>query len=334
MVNWSKLEKIDSLNMKQELLNQGKATVFSLQKSLYNFPEKPVFKNLVITGAGDKYLIGLMAKFLWESYSSLPIQVVHSRTLFEQKPKFVNKDSLVIALSQSGRTRDTLQAVKFVKSRKSQVLGITNNAFSSIPFVQTSVVERSIPSSGTFHATSAVLNFLLLTFLEKKSELKTYLNVLKKIDVVTNDDKVISWAKETALKYKNASDFIVLGDGPRYPVARKTALIMFMEAAKVNAFPLMTEEFVHSLIETLEKKQVSPLILLKPRKSWVSNDLWKNIALIENLWVDKLVIKPRAKFNVLGAQLYAPELEWLAYYLALVRGVDPGVGKLVRKVRG
>jgi fructoselysine-6-P-deglycase FrlB-like protein len=200
--------------------------------------------------------------------------------------------------------------------------------------LETRVVERSLPSTGTFHATLAVLNFLLLTFLQKKKELKSYLSVLKKVDVITNDKSVMSWAKKTAWKYRKRNDFYVLGDGPRYPVARKTALIMFMEAAKVNAFPLMSEEFVHSLIETLEEKQDNPLVLLKPRRSWVSKDLFKNVRLIERLWGDRVVIKPRASLDVLGVQCYAPELEWLAYYLALVRGVDPGVGGLVDKVRG
>jgi glucosamine--fructose-6-phosphate aminotransferase (isomerizing) len=333
MVNWSKLEELDSLNMKREILNQGKATLYSLQECFYDLPEKPKFNNLVITGAGDKYLIALLGKFLWESFSDVPVQAVHSRTLAEHKPKFLNRNSLLVPLSQSGRTRDTLQAVKLAKSRKSKIFGITNNKFKSIPFLETRVVERSLPSTGTFHATLAVLNFLLLTFLQKKKELKSYFGVLKKVDVITNNKSVISWAKKTAAKYEGRDDFVVLGDGPRYPVARKTALIMFMEAAKVNAFPLMTEEFVHSLIETLEEKQDNPLILLKPRKSWVSGDLWKNVKLVERLWKDKVVVKPRGQGSVLSAQLYAPELEWLAYYLALVRGVDPGVGKLVRKVR-
>lgn len=334
MVSWSELEKIDSLNMKREILNQGKATLYSLQQCFYSLPDKPVFDNLVITGAGDKYLIGLSGKYLWEHFSDVPVQVVQSRSLAEQKPRFVGRNSLVIALSQSGRTRDTLAAIKFAKNRGAKVLGITNNKFSSIPFIHTSVVERSIPSTGTFHATLAVLNYLLLVFLEREKELKSYLSVLRGVDEVTNDKSVISWARRTALKFKDLDDFVVLGDGPRYPVARKTALIMFMEAAKVNAFPLLTEEFVHSLIETLEERQDNPLILLKPRKSWVSGDLWKNIRLIERLWKNKLVVKPRGSSSVLGAQLYAPELEWLAYYLALVRSVDPGVGKLVRKVRG
>ena len=334
MVNWSKLEELDSLNMKQEILNQGKATLFSLQECFYDLPEKPKFTNLVLTGAGDKYLIALLGKFLWESFSDVPVQAVHSRTLAEHKPKFLNRNSLLIPLSQSGRTRDTLQAIKLAKSRKSKIFGITNNKFSGIPFLETSVVERSLPSTGTFHATLAVLNYSLLVFLEKKKELKSYLGVLKKVDEVTNSNAVISWAKKTAWKYRRRDDFVVLGDGPRYPVARKTALIMFMEAAKVNAFPLMSEEFVHSLIETLEEKQDNPLILLKPRKSWVSSDLWKNVRLIERLWKDKIVVKPRSSHDILGVQCYTPELEWLAYYLALVRGFDPGVGKLVRKVRG
>src|SRR3989338_7256905 len=103
--------------MKQEILNQGKATIYSLEKCFYSLPERPYFNNLIITGAGDKYLIGLSAKFLWDAFSEVPCQVFHSRVFAEQKPRMVSNKTLVIALSQSGTTRDTLEALRFAKSK-------------------------------------------------------------------------------------------------------------------------------------------------------------------------------------------------------------------------
>lgn len=330
-------EKYDSKNMYSEILNQGKSALFSVQESFYEIKEPKKFKNVIITGAGDKYLIGLLGKFLWDSISDIPINVYHSRTLHETKPKTLNKDSLCIFLSQSGKTEDTLKALELAKKRKCQLLGITNNdeGFKGVKNnLITKVAEESLPSTGTFHATTAMLYYYILTLFEQKKLLNTYFETLKKVDKDSTSSKIIKWSEKKAEEYKEYEHFYVLGDGPRYPIARKSALIMLMEAAKVNAHPMMTEEFIHSLIETLEKEQNTPLILLKPKQSFVSPELYKTIQSIEKMWKDKIVIKSNAEHNILSAQLYAIPLEWFAYNLALMRKVDPGIGRLVNKVRG
>ncbi len=338
MVDFDFLEKkLDSLNMKSEIMNQGKSAILSLTNSFYDFFEPKDFENVVITGAGDKYLIGLLAGTLWNSLSQIPINVFHSREIAELKPRSISNKTLMILLSQSGKTKDTLSALEVGKRRGAQIVGITNNAsgFKGVTHnLKTSVVERALPSTGTFHSITAVLFNYFLSLLGQTGLMKKYLSILEEVDKQSKSDKIISWAKNESLKYSNENYFYVLGDGPRYAIARKTALIMMMEGAKTNAFPLRTEEFIHSLIETLEVKQQTPLILLKPDKRHVSREFSETIKLIERMWKKKIVIKSDNAHNILSAQLQAVPLEWFSYYSALIRNVNPGLGRLVKKVRG
>ncbi|MHA1754953.1 MAG: hypothetical protein ACTSYR_05510, partial [Candidatus Odinarchaeia archaeon] len=152
------------------------------------------------------------------------------------------------------------------------------------------------------------------------------------------------------LKKNRKLTFYVLGDGLRYFVAKKQALIMFMEGCKQNAAPMQTEEFIHSLIETLEPENPikNPVILLKPEESFVSKKKIEFIDYVISTWrelagEDKVYIVMPYKFiktdleedllDYLSPFSYFIPLEWLTYYYALSLGIDPGESKLVKKVR-
>ncbi|MFN6992243.1 MAG: hypothetical protein ACK4MM_05930, partial [Fervidobacterium sp.] len=263
----------------------------------------------------------------------------------------------------SGTTADTLEACKLAISRNAFVVVITNLKEKKLGslvelcenykkgFVlrtHTEIYpEQPLPSTATFHTSLAILN--LFSFLVNNSDnkfLDLQVNHIPKIvDYLSRNEKLIESCKKTALKLKNYDNFYVVGDGPRYLIARKHAKIMLMEGVKTNACDVESEEFIHSLIETLEGK-INPLILLKPLDSWEKSK--ENYLLVKNTWPKNKIIEidpfefldndVKALFGGIEGDLMSPFIyavlsEWQSYYLAVLKKVDPGKAKLVKKVR-
>ncbi|MBL7169582.1 MAG: SIS domain-containing protein [Candidatus Aenigmarchaeota archaeon] len=364
-------KKVDSNNMKQEIEDQGLSIELTIKNELENI--KNISKKLqkcerfVFSGCGDKYVVPLASKYLWNHISEKPLDVIQSWTLKNYPPKHLNSKTCVVFVSQSGTTYDTVDACKLAIEKKCKVVALTNlkeekydslvelcENYKNGHVIRThtkSYPEKSLPSTGSFHASLTALN-LFTIFVNKGPQkfIDFQVNYIPKVvDSLSNSELVKKWAQKAAKKLKKFNNFYVVGDGPRYPVARKQARIMMMEATKVNACDIEGEEFVHSLIETLESKS-NPLILLKPLMGW--EDSFRNFEMVKKFWLEhagkkKLTIINPFKFldkkinylfsgidgDILSAFLYAPQLEWLSYYLALERGFDPSVGKLVKKVR-
>jgi fructoselysine-6-P-deglycase FrlB-like protein len=152
---------------------------------------------------------------------------------------------------------------------------------------------------------------------------------------LSTDQMTERHAREVAQKLSKLGSRYVFGDGPRYGLARKLGLIMFMEGVKVNAYPLMTEEFLHSAIETLEKenKEKLPLVVFLPPKN---HSFYKHSEKVASFWeeyapVFRIKAPTKGEFSV-QSQMVLPT--WISYHEAILRGVDPGVSHLVSKVRG
>jgi len=378
-LDWRELERLDSTGMKEAILLQGESVKQSIKESykkVIEVAEGVTFKKVIMTGAGDKYLIPMITEFLWDAFSGIPAKTVHSRMLADSPPRWVDSETLVILLSQSGTTKDTLDAMDVCLSRGAICVAITNRwekpekrSLLDLEEEGGYVIrtrtkpypEKPLPSTGTFHSTLAVLNILTLELIARESDgnasvedaLRYQKNVVPDlIDRLSGSNRMIDWGKAAAewgVKYVDEM-FYVMGDGVRYPIARKHALIMLMEGVKADACDARMEEFVHSLIETLEEenRRKKPLIVLRPPEG--CRQSLETFQLVKKLWtrqagaermleVSPSQIDERARFppdnvgNLLTPSIYMIPLEWQAYYLALLRGVDPGVSKLVGKVR-
>ncbi|MCW1301435.1 MAG: SIS domain-containing protein [Candidatus Nanoarchaeia archaeon] len=378
MVNWEELEEIhDTLNTKKYLLAQGEDLELTLQKNrdtvtdvarTLNFVEK-----IVICGAGDKYAIPLIAQYLWRSFSRKPMIVIHSKILAEY-PNFLDDRTCVFLLSQSGRTKDTLLAMKMAMDRGAVCIGITNmrevergtlfdvSTYPNGILVRTYTKyypEKPLPATGTFHTTLFILNLILLSaiqeegFYDVSSYIKFQTEQLPKLTHrLSTSVELIDWSREMALKLSNfkQESFYILGDGPRYGIARK-AMINFMEGSKQDCMALETEEFHHNLIATLDRVNLTKkfLILIKPKEGFVSEHMSKLLMEIYTYWMkfgeeEKYLEIDPFKFvdvvvestlgNLLTPPLYAIPIQWITYYLALLKGTDPGFSEVVGKVRG
>ncbi len=361
----------DSKNMKQEIGDQGLSIKLTIEKELENIKEisKKVKKSgkFIFSGCGDKYIVPLASEYLWKNISKKPLDVLQSWTLKNYPPKYLDKNTCIVLVSQSGTTYDTVEVCELAIEKGCNVVALTNlkedKDGSLVELCEDyekgyvmrmhtkSYPERSLPSTGSFHSSLAVLNLFTLFVNGSPDEfLHLQTNYIPKIvHELSTLDGIKKWAGEYSQKLRKFDNFYVVGDGPRYTVARKQARIMMMEGVKTNACDVEGEEFVHSLIETLESKS-NPLILLKPLIDW--KDSFQVFKMVKKFWgkySDKNMVviidpfrylgaKSRQLFsgiegNILSPFLYAPQLEWLSYYLALEKGMDPSIGTLVKKVR-
>ncbi len=345
---------LDSMKMLEHMKEQGIALKRTLEK--YEDLEVKIEPNRIfVIGAGDKYAVPLIAQYLWRS--NIPLKVMHSRT-FLAYPPAINEKSLVIAISQSGKTWDTVNAVRLAMEKKAYVVGITNlrekveNSFAEIEDYEKGLLlrtlttfypEKPLPSTQTFFASLGLLSLLLLKL--QKKDTSDLLKVAEYVHELSNAKEVTEWAKEKAKELAPFAGYAIyfFGDGPRYGLARRSALILFMEGAKQDAFAIETEEFVHSAIETLEKENMpKPSIVLIPPKSSPLRELAEKVHAFWSKFELSLALEPyqfgefeiKCNEDVLSTFLQAVPLGYLAYEFAQLKGVDPGVCTLVKKVRG
>lgn len=366
-MNWNKLEKkYDSTRMKENIESQGRSIQLTIKNEIEKI--KNVAKrvrgcrNFIFSGCGDKHIVALLSKFIWNHISDRHLDVIQSKILAKYPPKNLNKNTCVAFISQSGMTTDTLEACKLAIERNASVVAITNlkekKAGSLIELCEnykkgfvlrthTEIYpELPLPSTATFHTSLTVLNLfsLLLNNADDKFFDLQVNHIPKIVDYLSRNEKVKEVCRKNVLKLKNYDNFYVVGDGPRYLIAKKHAKIMMMEGVKTNACDVESEEFIHSLIETLEGK-INPLILLKPLDSW--GKAKENYLLIKNMWpknkiveidpfeflTDELAIFTDIEGDLLSPFVYAVLSEWQSYYLAILKRIDPGKAKLVKKVR-
>ncbi|MBU5689751.1 MAG: SIS domain-containing protein [Candidatus Aenigmatarchaeota archaeon] len=366
-MNWNLLEKkLDSTKMKENIQSQGRSLSLTINNEIENISRISSkvrnCRNFIFSGCGDKHIVDLAAQFVWNKISSKPLSVIQSR-LFVNYPSYVDKHTCMVFVTQSGTTFDTIEACKLAIKRNAKVVCITNlkeNKESSIVDIcqnysngyviktHTEIYpEESLPSTSTFHTSLTALNLFSIFVNNNQSRLaEIQVNYIPKlVDILSRSEKLKEFSKNVAKRLKNVDDFYVLGDGPRYVSARKAARIMFMEGSKTNAYDIESEEFIHSLIETIEGKPKN-LILLKPLDFLDKPmQLYK---IIKNTWPQKMVIEidpfdfldsdAKSLFSsddadALSPFIYTIPLEWISYYLALLKGKDPGKGKLVNKIR-
>lgn len=366
-MNWNFLEtKLDTTFMKNQIQSQGRSISLTINKEIENIirisSKVRSAKNFIFSGCGDKHITGLAGQFLWNKISQKYLSVIQSRALVNY-PVYIDKNTCIIFITQSGTTYDTIEACKLAIQKKAKIVCITNlkekkdssivdlcNGYENGYIIRTHTEiypEESLPSTSTFHTSLTALNLFSL-FVNKNTSkiLEFQVNYLPKIiDVLSRNDKLIDYSKKIAQRLKSIDNFYVVGDGPRYTSARKAARIMFMEGSKVNAYDIEAEEFIHSFIETIEGKP-NFILLLKPLDFW--DKPMKLYNTIKTIWPNKKIIEidpfefldsdSKTIFSLDEADIFSPfvytiPFEWISYYLALIKGKDPGKGKLVNKIR-
>tara|TARA_B110000208_G_scaffold72344_1_gene93060 strand:+ start:126 stop:1982 length:1857 start_codon:yes stop_codon:yes gene_type:complete len=229
---------------------------------------------IIIIACGTSWHAGLVAEYLFEDMARIPVEVEYASEFRYRNPIVTSKD-VVIAISQSGETADTLAAIKLAKSKGAFVFGVCNVVGSSIARETHAGAythagpEIGVASTKAFTTQITVLSLIALKLAKEKGTLSTpaFQNYLRTLELIPAqieqllkiDDKV----KEIAAVYKDATNCLYLGRGFNFPVALEGALKL-KEISYIHAEGYPAAEMKHGPIALIDENM--PIFVIATNK--------------------------------------------------------------------
>ena len=302
-------------------------------------------KRIIISACGTSWHAGLVGEYMLEDLARIPVEVEYSSE-FRYRNPVLSEDDVVIVISQSGETADTLAAIELAKAKGATVLGICNVVGSSIARATDGGVythagpEIGVASTKAFTAQVAVLTLLALLLAQRKgtipvSRFRTILGELNNIPVkVEQVLKLNNQVKEIANLYKDVTNSLYLGRGYNFPVALEGALKL-KEISYIHAEGYPAAEMKHGPIALIDEQM--PVIVIATRKGSYEKVIsniqevkarkGKIIAIINegDVAVKKLAdqyIEIPETEEMLVPMLATVPLQLLSYYIAVIRGCN------------
>jgi len=309
------------------------------------FPKILKARRIIIIGCGTSWHAALVGEYLIEEYARIPVEVEYSSE-FRYRNPILNSDDVVIAISQSGETADTLAALRMAKEKGATILGICNVVGSSIARetdggVYTHAgVEIGVASTKAFTAQVTVLTLFALKLAKENGQIATglYLDLLKELTDIPDKVKTIlvkhPHIKEVAAKYKDAINALYLGRGALFPVALEGALKL-KEISYIHAEGYAAGEMKHGPIALVDdnlpvivvaakdhyyEKIVSNIQEVKARKGNLIAVITEGDDGLKNM-VNDLFEIPKSHPAVSPLLAIIP-LQLFSYYIAVMRGCD------------
>ena len=253
------------------LANKGIIQMSGVEDNLEKFLNA---KRILIVACGTSWHAGLVAEYIIEEFSRIPVEVEYASE-FRYRNPIINKDDVVIAISQSGETADTLAAIKLAKENGAFVFGVCNVVGSSISRETHAGAythagpEIGVASTKAFTTQITILTLLALRLAKAKgtmnnSDYQRYLLELELMPekvqeaLLTNDV-----AKQIAEIYKDATNCLYLGRGYNFPVALEGALKL-KEISYIHAEGYPAAEMKHGPIALIDESM--PVIVIAPNK--------------------------------------------------------------------
>jgi glucosamine--fructose-6-phosphate aminotransferase (isomerizing) len=300
-------------------------------------------QRIIFIACGTSYHAGLIGEYLIEEYARIPVEVEYASEFRYRKP-VLRKGDLVITISQSGETADTLAALREARARGIKVLGITNVVGSTIARESDGGVyihagsEIGVASTKAF--TSQVTVLILLTlFLARRRDMSPQegmkiiadlVKVPEYVKTILDDGAIVKVAE----KFKDSRNILYLGRGLQFPVALEGALKL-KEISYIHAEGYPAAEMKHGPIALIDENMPVVFIALKDEiySKIISNmqevraRRGKIIAIatqgdteISN-YADHVIYVPDLH-NVLSPLLTVIPLQLLAYHIAVMKGCD------------
>jgi glucosamine--fructose-6-phosphate aminotransferase (isomerizing) len=243
---------------------------------LHVFPRIVKAERIVIIGCGTSWHAALIAEYLLEEYAQVPVEVEYASEFRYRKPVIGKKD-VVLLISQSGETADTLAALRLAKEKGALVLGICNVVGSSLSReteagVYTHAgVEIGVASTKAFTAQVTVLTLFALKLAKTKGTISSgeYNELVKELaeipgkgrTILQNNDQI----KKVAEKYQQAVNALYLGRGYLFPVALEGALKL-KEISYIHAEGYAAGEMKHGPIALVDDNL--PVVVIAPQDAW------------------------------------------------------------------
>ena len=300
----------------------------------------------IIVGCGTSWHAGLVGEYIIEKFARVPVEVEYGSE-FRYRDTVIRERDVVIAISQSGETADTLAAIRIAKEKGALVLGICNVVGSSIARETHAGIythagpEIGVASTKAFTAQLVALYLFALFLAEKrgtlsKEEIKKYTKELTLIPDKVDEllKKVDKQVQQIAEVYKDASNFLYLGRGFNFPIALEGALKL-KEISYIHAEGYPAAEMKHGPIALIDENMPCVIIATKDNsyEKIVSNAQevkarkGKIIAVItegdtELREIADHVIEIPHTLEPLIPLLSVIPLQLLSYYIAVLRGCN------------
>jgi len=300
---------------------------------------------IVIVACGTSWHAGLVAEYLFEDLARIPVEVEYASE-FRYRNPIINKNDIVIAISQSGETADTLAAIKLAKSKGAFVFGVCNVVGSSIARETDTGAythagpEIGVASTKAFTTQITVLALMALKLGNLKGELSNslYNRYIQEMSLIPGKvEEVLKMDKEIekiAAIYKDAPNCLYLGRGYNFPVALEGALKL-KEISYIHAEGYPAAEMKHGPIALIDEhmpviviatkkghydKVVSNIQEIKARNGKIIAIVTKGDTIVRDI-ADHVIEIPETE-EAFTPLLSTIPLQLLSYYIAVMRGCN------------
>jgi glucosamine--fructose-6-phosphate aminotransferase (isomerizing) len=302
-------------------------------------------QRIVIVACGTSWHAGLVAEYFFEELCRIPVEVEYASE-FRYRNPIINQGDVIIAISQSGETADTLVALENAKKQGAFIFGVVNAVGSSIARLSHagaythSGPEIGVASTKAFTGQLAVLMMMGLKIAYAKGTIdhNRYVELMKSLESVPEKVKEIldnvDNIKAIAEKYKDAKDFLFLGRGYNFPVALEGALKL-KEVSYIHAEGYPAAEMKHGPIALVDEnlpvvfaatkdryyeKIVSNVQEIKARKGKVIAVASMGDEVIPSMANDTMFVPDIDE--VIAPILSVVPLQLLSYYIGIAKGFD------------
>lgn len=320
----------------------GTITMSGVQNYIEQLKNAP---RIIIVACGTSWHAGLVAEYVIEELCRIPVEVEYASE-FRYRNPVVHKGDVIIAISQSGETADTIVAIEKAKEQGAIIFGILNVVGSSIARISHAGAythagpEIGVASTKAFTAQLVVLTMVALKVAYEKGSIaqEQYMHLLKELQeipgkaaiILQNTDNI----KRIAEKYKDAANALYLGRGYNFPIALEGALKL-KEISYIHAEGYPAAEMKHGPIALVDEslpvffvatkdvyyeKVVSNIQEIKARKGKVIAVVSEGDEAIANM-ADDIMIVPEAH-EIVAPMLSVIPLQLLSYYTGVAKNLD------------
>jgi glucosamine--fructose-6-phosphate aminotransferase (isomerizing) len=321
---------------------KGTITMSGIQ---HNIERLTKAQRIIIVACGTSWHAGLVAEYIFEELCRTPVEVEYASE-FRYRNPVIHPGDVIIAISQSGETADTIVAIEKAKQQGAFILGIVNVVGSSIARISDAGAythagpEIGVASTKAFTAQLAVLTMIALKVAKEKGSIDDtrYMQLLNELHNVPEKARELltlsPHIQQLATKYKDSKDALYLGRGYNFPIALEGALKL-KEISYIHAEGYPAAEMKHGPIalvdeqlpvvfvatrDSYHEKIISNIQEIKARKGKVLAVISQGDDIIEKMADDVMVI-PEAD-ELIAPILSAIPMQLLAYYMGVAKGYD------------
>ena len=242
---------------------------------ILEYQQKIVTANrIIIVACGTSWHAGLIGEYIIEDFARIPVEVEYASE-FRYRNPIINSKDIVLAISQSGETADTLAAISLAKEKGATILGICNVVGSSIARLTHAGIythagpEIGVASTKAFTTQVIVLILMALKISQKNGNLtlSDYHQLIRELELIPSKVKKVlkinEKIKKIAFEFKDSTNFLYLGRGYNFPVALEGALKL-KEISYIHAEGYPAAEMKHGPIALIDDKM--PIVVIATKK--------------------------------------------------------------------